>query len=411
MKGPTLYRLASERRYESIVDHVKEHPDDIFWTDHHGSTALHILCQAVTVNRPLVAAVAAIIQEGEGLDRTNPSYAPSSSVSQKDSLSIIGMRNHATCTPLHYAAEKRMVSGGGGGNYNTRRGRNWEGQQQDQDYSYNGSTELVLLLLKHCPDAVSMRTQTGIKAGKTPFHIACEANADWRVLRAMLLINPGLATEPYVKKDVYSVAEHPLQLLWNNIHNNTATSVTANNTTTTTHDKMALLIRAAHYGTVDDAFHQGHPVRLLNAACSVRCPQDYFLQLLEQHADQVRELDERNLLPLHYAVEHASVESQAYSQFVIESLLELYPEAASVENEEGRLPLHVALMDSKLTWHKGGVQEIVFAYPDALRVRDPLYQLPPFLASAFHAIKSRLHLSTSFELLRTAPDVIESLIR
>lgn len=404
MKGATLYRLASERRYESILNHVKEHPDDIFWTDQQGSTALHVLCQAVTVNRPLVAAVAAIVQEGEGMDR-NFLYEPSSA---SRSLSIIMMRNHATCTPLHYAAEKRMVLGGGGNHNVTSRGSRHRGGQQHgpQDYSYNGGTELVLLLLKHCPDAVSMRTQTGIKAGKTPFHIACEANADWRVLRAMLLINPGLATEPYVKKDVYSVAEHPLQLLWNN-NNNTATTTTA----TTTHDKMALLLRAAHYGTVDDAFHQGHPVRLLNAACSVRCPQDYFLQLLEQHADQVRELDERNLLPLHYAVEHASVESQAYSQFVIESLLKLYPEAASVENEEGRLPLHVALMDSKLTWHKGGVQEIVFAYPDALRAKDPLYQLPPFLASAFHAIKSRLHLSTSFELLRTAPDVIEGLIR
>ena len=366
--GPTLYRLASERRYDRIPDHVKEHPEDVFWADQYGSTALHLLCQARNVDLPLLAAVEAVVQA-----------APSS---------LIASRNHATCTPLHYAAEKRLVWGGG------------------QQHHVNGGTELVLLLLKHCPEAVSMRTQSGIKAGKTPFHIACEANADWRVLRAMLLINPGLATEPYVKKDVYSVAEHPLQLLWNS-----KTASTTTNNRNATHDKMALLLRAAHYGTVDDAFHQGSPVRLLNAACSVRCPQDYFLQLLEQHADQVRELDERNLLPLHYAVEHASVDSQTYTQFVVESLLELYPEAASFENAEGRLPLHVALMDSKLTWHKGGVQEIVFAYPDALRIRDPLYHLPPFLASAFHAIKSMLHLSTTFELLRTAPDVIEGLAR
>lgn len=402
MKGPTLYRMARERRYDSIPDHVQKHPNDIFWEDHQGSTALHLLCQAATVNRSVVAAVAAIVQEGEGKER-DFSYEPSSS---SRSLSIIKMRNRATCTPLHYATEKRMVWGGGGGNYRAGGGRAGPQDRDQQDRLYDGGTELVLLLLKHCPEAVSMRMQTGMKA--TPFHIACEANADWRVLRAMLLINPGLATEPYVKKDLYSVAGHPLQLLWNN-HDSTSSANA--NTNATTYDKMALLLRAAHYGTVDDSFHQGHPVRLLNAACSVRCPQDYFLYLLDQHGDQVRELDERNLLPIHYAVEHASVESQTYSQFVIESLLELYPEAAAVKNEEGRLPLHVALMDSKLTWHKGGVQKIVFAYPDALRARDPLYQLPPFLASAFHAIKSMLHLSTTFELLRTAPDVIESLLR
>lgn len=384
--GPTLYRLASERKYDRIPDHVKLYQSDVFWADQHGSTALHLLCQSSHLRRadpPLyMAAVEAVAKE-----------APSQ----------IACRNTATCTPLHYAAEKRLV---------------WGAEQ------HHGGTELVLLLLKYCPEAVSVRTRTGIRPGKTPFHIACEANADWCVLKAMLLINPGLATEPYVKKDVYSVAENPLQLLWNNrtptnIFTPTTTTATAtmdnrnisNTMNNATHDKMALLLRAAHYGTVDDSFHQSSPIRLLNAACSVRCPQDYFLQLLEQHTDQVQDLDERNLLPLHYAVEHASVDAQTYTQFVVKSLLEIYPQAASHENAEGRLPLHVALMDSKLTWHKGGIQELVFAYPDALRIRDPLYQLPPVLASAFHAIKSMLHLSTTFELLRTAPDVTEGLLR
>jgi len=330
------------------------------------------MCQAPDVTESLLEAVKAVL-------RASPSH-------------LIISQNRATCTPLHYAAGKRMIWGGGD----------------------DRGTELVLLLLKHGPEAVSVRTSSGSKAGRTPFHIACEANADSRVLKAMLLINPRLATEPYVKKDVYSVAAHPLQLLWNSradANRRGPTSSTTSTTTSTTHEKMALLLRAAHYGTVDDTFHQGSPVLLLHAACSVRCPQDYFLQLLEQHRDQISTRDERGLLPLHYAIEHASVESQPYTQFVVESLLQAYPQAASVPNIEGRLPLHVALMDSKLTWHKGGIQEIVFAFPEALRIPDPINGLPPFLASAYHAIKSMLHLSTTFELLRTAPELMEDIAR
>ncbi|CAB9530847.1 expressed unknown protein (Partial), partial [Seminavis robusta] len=294
---------------------------------------------------------------------------------------LIGQPNQATCTPLHYAAEKRLVWGN----------------------HYYRSGELVLMLLREYPQAVSIRTKTG--TGKTPFHVACEANADARVLKAMLLIHPGLATEPFVKRDVYSLAENPLQILWGHSSMNHPNN-------TQTHEKMALLVRAAHYGTVDDACHDDHhsKIRLVSAACSVRCPQAYFLHLLQEYRQEIFELDEpRQLLPLHYAVSNASVDSQPYTQFVLESLLEVYPDAAAVPNEEGRLPLHVALMDSKLTWHKGGIQELVYAYPSALMVPDPVHHLLPFLASAYNALESMLHLSTTYELLRAAPDVMERL--
>lgn len=215
----------------------------------------------------------------------------------------------------------------------------------------------------------------------------------------MLIINPALATEPFVKRDVYSVAENPLQLLWKHNQYNSNSSSRANQTK----EKMALLLQAAHYGTVAQL---DTPFRLLNAACSVRCPRDYFTQVLNESREQIEQPDEDGLYPLHYAVKNACADSQSYTQFVVESLLGCSSKAAMVD-EDGRLPLHIAVTDTLMTWHKGGVREVAFAYPNALRRIDPKNGLVPFLASAIAANKSRLHLSTTFELLLAAPEMVQ----
>ena len=375
-KGPTLYRLAADRQYDAIPAHIQSNPDDLFWTDRYGSTALHILCQSRSADRRLLRAVNAILLN-----------APEQ----------VAWANAGGYTPLHFAVEKRLVWGGD-----------------------NCSTSLVLNLIRSCPSAVSVRTQTGFRT-KTPFHISCESDADYHVLRAMLMINPALATEPFVNRDVYSVAENPLQLLWKHHQYNTRSTRSSNGSlsrrnlnhqqqqhqhyrSNRTKEKMALLLQAAHYGTVEQMRTK---FRLLNAACSVRCPRDYFTQVLNESREQIDQPDEDGLHPLHYAVKNACADSQSYTQFVLESLLEHSVKAASVADQEGRLPLHVAVSDSLMTWHKGGIRELVFAYPNALRSVDPRNGLVPFLASAVSANKSRLHLSTTFELLLSAPEMVQ----
>jgi ankyrin repeat protein len=91
-------------------------------------------------------------------------------------------------------------------------------------------------------------------------------------------------------------------------------------------------------------------------------------------------------------------------QFVIESLLEESSEATNVADTDGRLPLHVAIANSG-TWHKSGIRELALANPSVLRIADPQTGLLPFMASATSAAKSRLHLSTTFELLLAAPEM------
>lgn len=362
--SPKLYRLAQNRLYADIPNRLESHPEDLQWVDRYGNSALHILCQqhwSTNDSDDLLKAVAAIA-------RFNPQ--------------CVAQTNIATMTPLHLACEKRLVL--------SRR-----------------NSELILLLIRNCPDAVSVRTNVGFKT-KTPFHIACESNAPIEVLQAMLEINPLLASEPYIKKDIYNVAENPLQLLWK-----TARAVAHSSSHAQLHshkkddiyEKMALLLRAAHYGRISS--EDNHEFRLLSAACSVQCPREYFSTVLLDHIDQVSQPDEKGLLPLHYAVRHASVEAQSYTQFVVSSLLELDQAAASVPDEQDRLVLHVAVGDSVLTWHTGGIRELVFANPEALRVPDPTNDLVPVLLSAVHANRSRLHLSTTYELLLAAPDVVK----
>lgn len=430
VSSPTLYRLAANREYESIPLRVASHPEDILWTDRYGSTCLHILCQArANVDDALLHAVRTIVE-----------HRPD----------VVAWANVATWTPLHFAVEKRLdgtasnihssievhssqyrtytrrtvlnnnlppeqsLSCNRNNNNNNirnsteRNSSKRKGRNRDEE-TMSTCTRLVLMLIEACPHAVSVRTKTGLKT-KTPFHIACEADADYRVLRAMLLINPILAVQPFVRSsDIYAAsAENPLQLLWKNHHSQYSYhgSTQQNVGNQELKDKMALLLHAAHYGTVQQFRPSLHSFRLLNAACSVRCPKDYVALVLRQHADQLVEKDEKGLLPLHYAVRNAEPDSPSYTQFIVQALLKAHPEAASVTDDRGRLPLHVAVGDVGLTWHKGGVQELCLQYPNALRTFDPLTGLLPFLQSAEHAINSRLHLSTTLELLLAAPEMV-----
>jgi len=69
----------------------------------------------------------------------------------------------------------------------------------------------------------------------------------------------------------------------------------------------------------------------------------------------------------------------------------------------------VAVSDTHLTWHKGGVRELAFAFPEALRKVDVLSGLVPFLASAERAVYTRLNLSTTYELLLAAPEMVQAI--
>lgn len=345
--SPSLYRLLSEapewRDHDLILAHIKDHADDLVWADRYGNTALHKLCKVQCPTQKDVQLVDQMV-------RRRPE--------------LVSTPNVSRWTPLHLACEKRTV---------LRQG--------------SAQTQMALLLVNTSPAAVSIQVQSGFKR-MTPFHLACEANADIKVLRAMLEVNPALASQPCVSEGMHTAGDDsPLEMVWK--HHDM--------------DKMALLLLTAFEKELVDPLPMRH---LLHAACYTKCPRDYFSLVVSKCPNQASQPDDAGNLPLHYAVRHACVESQTYTQFVLEKLLQVYPTACSIPDGTGRLALHVALSDSRLTWHKGGIDLLVKANPEALYCLDTTSRLYPFLTSALYATQSRLHLSTTYNLLLAAPGVV-----
>jgi ankyrin repeat protein len=353
---PALYRYAANRDYRQIPSRVASNPVDIFWTDRYGSTALHLLCQDRSAGQDaavaLLAAVNAIVE-----------VAPE----------VVAWPNVATWTPLHFAAEQRLGT----------------------------TTELILCLLAACPSAVSVRTKSGYKS-KTPFHIACEANAPYRVLKAMLSRDWRLAVQPFCDATSYASwpcsenNHNPLQLLWRHEPR-----------TNETMRKMALLLQAAYCEGLDSSTI---PFCLANAVCTNRCPTTYARLVLAEAA--VDQPNARGRYPLHYAVvvprHNMPTLPTSYTQLVISQLVQQAPDIAAVPDpaQGGRLPLHVAVGEAGLTWHKSGLRELAWTHPPALLKPDPATGLVPAWQSATRATLSKLHLSTTYELLRMEPSVI-----
>jgi hypothetical protein len=356
LPSPTVYRLASERRYHEIPTRVKACPQDIYWEDRYGSTALHILCCSPQLGDALIRAIEVIIERDP---------------------SLIAQPNQTSWTPLHLVCEKRLL---------------WR--------TTVATGDLVVKLVQACPGAVSIPMQTG----KTPFHIACETNASLSVLEAMLRVDASLvALQTYSKTG----GETPLEMVWQAGTNDPQSSL-GNSL-----PKMELLLRGAYCGTVvpEENNSGTKPFSLLCAVSSIRCPRDYVSRIVSLFPEQVSVPDRcSGFLPLHYAILTAQEEdTTAYTSFLIERLLEEYPEAAMVPFRRGGrlLPLHVLIGDRAMTWHNGGVQPLVLASYEVLVMPDPRTRLVPALQSAEHAFKSRQHLSTTYELLRLAPQVLQ----
>ena len=95
---------------------------------------------------------------------------------------------------------------------------------------------------------------------------------------------------------------------------------------------------------------------------------------------------------------------------LIKDILAVNPQAASIKDAEGNLPLHLSLKSQK-TWCTG-VQELIAAAPFALEVRDGESNMFPFMLAAEgkesdETLNPGQKLTTVYELLRRGPSQIQ----
>ncbi len=121
--------------------------------------------------------------------------------------------------------------------------------------------------------------------------------------------------------------------------------------------------------------------------------------LLENNPNSIRLRDSlTGSLPLHLAL-------QCNPQVVdvIEKLVDIFPLSISMPDGNGRLPLHIALLQKSPAWEK-----ILRSYPAALECRDPVTGLLPFQLAAMSTGNDENEdgeesLSLCFQLLRGNP--------
>lgn len=147
--------------------------------------------------------------------------------------------------------------------------------------------------------------------------------------------------------------------------------------------------------------------RPLHAAADLCCPPEVLRHAHSRDPSQIYTRDERTgRPPLSTAVASSVIsgKSDSESRSVVAELLALNPAAASAVDRDGRLPLHLAL-ESLLTW-EGGVESLLGAAPRALRTRDVITHLYPFMAAAVGGAGGLCaDVTTIFMLLRNGPEM------
>jgi ankyrin repeat protein len=287
-----LHALVRENQYDSALVRIHKYPEDVSSVDCLDRTPLHELCDKRNLDQTAVFLAEAIVL-------LRPELA--------------GMPDSIGWTPLHYCLQRRKT---------------WTGKRVCRR-----SSDCVALVLIHAhPEAVNCVRETS-DGLMTPFHLACQNDADVTVLRAMLEVNPALASQ----HDNRGTSNNPIQLLWK--ANQSAMG------------KLALLLLTAFEGKVVTSHRH-----ILHACCSQECPQELVFRIMETYPASER--DDQGNLPLHYAI-------RGEDSIVIRRLVAAYPEALYTLDADTLFPvLACALRATENRFHLSLTFELLLAAPD-----------------------------------------------
>ncbi|GKY99362.1 hypothetical protein MPSEU_000891000 [Mayamaea pseudoterrestris] len=284
--------------------------------------------------------------------------------------------------------------------------------------------------------------------GDTPLHTACRCGASLDVLEVLVQAYPGAVHQ----RDYEGLT--PLLRLWvryfvilgNDVIEGVRGPADLVGELGDAWKKTDLLLHAAHFGSLErrysnaSASSNGNSFSL-HAAASVDCPRPIVKIAATVYPEQLLQRDEKGRTPLMCAAQapiykvqdlsddgysledvihgdnasgddNEDITSDAQQPSIIELLLQACQgeatSAACITDENGRLPLHVALQTGK-KWSQG-VQALVEAFPDSLgspmRGNDTTYNgMYPFMLAAQ---RENADSTTAYEILRHSPAVMAS---
>lgn len=229
--------------------------------------------------------------------------------------------------------------------------------------------------------------------GVTPLYLVYHASMPCSTLKSMLEYSPNLALKrinSFSAPDLVRLVCAP----WEAMIGKTAEEVRNDTELSNQWNKVVLTIRAAH-----EYRHKHQPLHELHAAISLPCSPKILSWFIQMYPHQLRIPMNDEKLPLHVFVTSRAFCNRQGADGILQRLLELYPEAASIP-WKGQLPLHLAIQCG-CTWTLGGLQRLLYAYPLARQIVDVESNLYPFMM--MHSDPS-----TRYCLLREGPEVLIS---
>ena len=216
--------------------------------------------------------------------------------------------------------------------------------------SYRASSEVIRALLNAYPEGAGIADGSG----SYPMHILCDYGCVVDSIRAVLETSGGV--QSLTKQD--GIFERtPLQIL---------------NGRKGFHNDFGALRRERAKYSLDTAAQRDCPrIRELVASCeAVEFWQKAALLILAEYTGDSSNLDNRLIL-------HGCAGIQTCPSTLLEYALLLYPESLLIQDENGQVPLHVAASRPADTVN---VKDILAACPKASKVRDQEGRLPIELA-------------------------------
>ncbi|GAX24466.1 hypothetical protein FisN_2Hh045 [Fistulifera solaris] len=251
-----------------------------------------------------------------------------------------------------------------------------------QDYDLHDGVAMVRSLLQHAPHSVYVFTDDGFSAldvhilSYSRFHRDKQDSQDdsTLVMRALLEERPDLAEARSYKNRVRG----PLELLYrsNLEHFKDSSKVSDFSPLSASMDSPQEWWAWRWADVLLRQHNNSSEYKSLHAACGLTgCPLPILLIAAQSNPGQLKEpVNELGNLPLHQVCMWiCDSEMIAGDPFVlrrktaaIESLLQLYPEAARIKNNMGETPLQLAI-ESKTPFH-GGLEALIRVFEDGLSI-------------------------------------------